>query len=84
MREIDDEIVKFDEQHYLKSHFENYKLTEFTSLLFYILFFIRRYLMVYTLVLEPNEVFLIVGVHITSTLFMGIYIVQFWPFKHRH
>ena len=63
----------------LNQLFEDYKPLQISSLLFYEIFFLRRYLLILTLVIIPDKVGTITAVHIYSTLFMCGYIWKFKP-----
>ena len=67
----------------LKHLFEDYKPLKISSLVFYEIFFIRRYLIIYSLIVQPNKVRIICMIHIFSTLFMVGYIWKFVPYSTR-
>lgn len=63
--------------------FEDYKPADAFSLIFYEIFFVRRYLLIYSLVVAPNGVRIACFSHIHTTLFMVCYIARFMPYRER-
>ena len=61
--------------------FEDYKPQRISSQAFYALFFLRRYFLIYSLVLQPDNVRSNILIHIFTTMFMIAYIWTLTPYS---
>ena len=67
-------------QKYLEKIFEDYKVENNYSVAYYLIFFFRRYILIFTLVGISNYIKIICAIHVHASLFMSGYVLLCKPF----